>query len=136
MNYFYSSSWCQCIETNAKIIMTHFLRSCNENKSIAHPSTCELTLAETVALNIYPIELKYCSLLLVIYCLNQRQHNDFPQRLYGDSVHGVSRIPREIYTGVEEYPTSYLYCVGLEGRIHPKFHSLSYAHGIDPCGTL
>ena len=59
------------------------------------------------------------------------QHTGLPQRLYLDSLHGVSHITREIYTYVEEDTTSSLYCVGLEGRIHPTFHSLSY-----PCRTL
>ena len=51
----------QCIETNTRRILTHVLNSWNENKSIAQPSTCALTPAETIALNIYSIELKQCS---------------------------------------------------------------------------
>ena len=58
MNYFDSSSKDQYIETNTKRILTHVLMRWNEDKSIAHPSTCELTPAETVALKIYSIELK------------------------------------------------------------------------------
>ena len=41
------------------------------------------------------------------------QHTDLPQSISEYSVHGISRIPREIYTDVEEYPTSSLYCVGM-----------------------
>ena len=96
MDYFDYSSQDQCIEPNTKIIMTHILRRWNEDKSITHPSTCALTTAETVSLEIYSIKLKYCSLSLVIYCLNQRQHNDFTQILSEDSVHGVSCISMEI----------------------------------------
>ena len=48
----------QCIETNTKIILTHVLRSWNENKPIANPSTCTLTPAQSLALKIYSIELK------------------------------------------------------------------------------
>ena len=59
--FFGSSSQDQCIETNTKIIMTLVLNSWNENKSIAHQSTCAFTPAETVALKIYSIELKHCS---------------------------------------------------------------------------
>ena len=58
MNYFGSSSQDQFIETNTKIIMNHVLRRSNEDKSIAHPSTCALNPAETIAMNIYSIELK------------------------------------------------------------------------------
>ena len=42
----------QFIETNTNRILTHVLYSCNENKSIAHPSTCALNPCETVALKI------------------------------------------------------------------------------------
>ena len=58
MNYFDSSPQDQCIETNTKIILTHVVRRWNEDKYIAHPSTCALTPAETVAMQIYSIELK------------------------------------------------------------------------------
>ena len=58
MNSFDSSSQYQCIDTNTKRILTNVLMCWNEDKSIAHPSTCELTPAETVALKIYSIELK------------------------------------------------------------------------------
>ena len=58
MNYFDSSSQYQCIETNTKRILTHVLMRWKEDKSSAHPSTCALTSAETVALKIYSIELK------------------------------------------------------------------------------
>ena len=57
MNYFDYYSQDQCIETNTKRITTHVLRRWNENKSISHPSTFALNPAETVALNIYSIEL-------------------------------------------------------------------------------
>ena len=57
-NSFDGSSQDQYIETNTKIILTHVLNSWNENKSSVHPSTCELTPDETVALNIYSIDLK------------------------------------------------------------------------------
>ena len=57
MNSFDYYSQDQCIETNTKRIMTYVLRRWNENKSISHPSTCALNPAETVALNIYSIEL-------------------------------------------------------------------------------
>ena len=55
MNSFESSSQDQCIKTNTYRILTHVLMHCNEDKSIAHPSTCELIQAETVALKIYSI---------------------------------------------------------------------------------
>ena len=58
MNSFNSSSRDQFNETNTKRILTRVSRSWNENKSIAHPSTCALTPAETVALKIYSIKLK------------------------------------------------------------------------------
>ena len=60
MNSFDCSSQDQCIETNTKIILTHSLMRWKEYKSNAHPSTCALTATETVALNMYSIELKYC----------------------------------------------------------------------------
>ena len=52
------SSQDKYIETNTRIILNNVLKSWNENKSIAHPSTCTLTQAETVALKIYSIEIK------------------------------------------------------------------------------
>ena len=55
---FGSSSQDECIETNTKIIMTHVLKRCNETKYISHQSICAFTLAETVALNTYSVELK------------------------------------------------------------------------------
>ena len=58
MNSFDYTSQNQCIETNTKIIMTHFLMRREEDKYNAHPSICALTAAETVALKIYSIELK------------------------------------------------------------------------------
>ena len=58
MNPFDYSSWYQCIETNKEIIMNHYLKSWNENKSIAHPSTCAFSPAKIVALKMYSIELK------------------------------------------------------------------------------
>ena len=58
MNSFDYSSRDQCIETNTKIILTHVLMRWNEDNSNAHPSTCALTAAGTVALKIYSIELK------------------------------------------------------------------------------
>ena len=58
MNYFGYSSQDQCIENNTNIILTHVLNSWNENQSIAHPSTCALYPAETVASKIYSITLK------------------------------------------------------------------------------
>ena len=57
-NSFDASSQDQCIETNTKRILTRVLMRCKEDKSNAHPSTCALTPAETVALNIYSIGLK------------------------------------------------------------------------------
>ena len=57
-NSFVSPSQDQCIETNTKRILTHVLKRWNEDKSIAHPSTCAFTPAETVAMTIYLIELK------------------------------------------------------------------------------
>ena len=59
--YFGSSSQDQFIETNTKIILTHVLNRWEENKYSVHPNTFALTPAETVALNIYSIELKYYS---------------------------------------------------------------------------
>ena len=50
---FGSSSQDQCIETNTKRILTHVLTRWNENNSIAHPRTCALSPAKTVALKIY-----------------------------------------------------------------------------------
>ena len=58
MNSFDSSSQDQCIDTNTKIILTHVLMHWKEYKYNAHPSTCALNTAETVALKIYSIELK------------------------------------------------------------------------------
>ena len=58
-NYFDASSQDQCIETNSKIILTHVLRRWDGIKSNAHPSTSALNPAETVALQIYSIELKH-----------------------------------------------------------------------------
>ena len=58
VDYFDASFQDQCIETNPKRILTHVLMRWNEDKSNAHPSTCALTAAETVALKIYSIELK------------------------------------------------------------------------------
>ena len=58
MNSFDSSSQEKCVETNTKRILTRVLNSWNEQNSIAHPSTCVLDPAETVALKIYSIELK------------------------------------------------------------------------------
>ena len=58
MNSFDYFSQDQCIETNTKRTLTHVLSCWNEDKSIAHPSTCALTPAETIALKIYSIELK------------------------------------------------------------------------------
>ena len=60
-NYFDASSQDQCIETNTKRILTHILIRWKEDKSNAHPSTCALTVNETVSLKIYSIELKQCS---------------------------------------------------------------------------
>ena len=60
-NSFWSSSQDKCTETNTNIILTHFLNSWNENKSIANPSTRALAPDETVALNIYSIKLKWFS---------------------------------------------------------------------------
>ena len=57
-NSFDALSQDQCIKTNTKIILTRVLRCWYENKSNAHPSTCALNPAETVALKIYSIELK------------------------------------------------------------------------------
>ena len=58
MNYFDSSSQDQCIETNTKRILTHVLMRWKEDKYNVHPSTCALSPAETVALEIYSVELK------------------------------------------------------------------------------
>ena len=63
---FGSSSQDQGIEANTKRILTQVLNSWNEENSSAHPSTCTLASAETVALMIYSIELKYYSLPFVI----------------------------------------------------------------------
>ena len=60
-NSFNAPSQDQCIETNSKRILTRVLRRWDGNKSNAHPSTSALTPAETVALKIYPIELKHSS---------------------------------------------------------------------------
>ena len=54
-NSFDASYQYQFIETNTKRIMTHVLMCWDENKSNAHPSTCALNPAETVALKIYSI---------------------------------------------------------------------------------
>ena len=61
MNSFDYSSQDQCIDNNKKRILTNVLMCWNEEKSIAHPSTCEFTPDENVALKIYSIELKQCS---------------------------------------------------------------------------
>ena len=57
-NSFDASSKDQCIETKTKRILTHVLMRWDENKSNAHPSTCAFNPDETLALNIYSIELK------------------------------------------------------------------------------
>ena len=95
-NYFDASSQDQCIETNMKRILTHVLRRWDEKKYNAHPSTCELTPAETLALKIYSIEPKQCSLSLVPYCLNQRQHTHLPPSVTEVTVLDISHTPREI----------------------------------------
>ena len=58
-NSFDASSQDKCIETNSKIILTHVLRRWDDIKYNAHPSTIAMTPAETVAMKIYSIELKY-----------------------------------------------------------------------------
>ena len=58
MNSFDYSSRDQCIETNTKRILTHFLIRWKEDNYNAHPSICALTSAENVALKIHSIELK------------------------------------------------------------------------------
>ena len=58
MNSFDSSYQDQCIEANTKRIRTHVLMRWKEDKYNAHPSTWALSPAETVALEIYLIELK------------------------------------------------------------------------------
>ena len=50
-------------------------------------------------------------------------HTDLSHILSEDSVHGVSRIPREIQIDAEENITSSLYCVDMEERRHTKLHS-------------
>ena len=55
MNSFDSYYQDKCIETNMKRIMNHLLMRWNEDKSIAHPSTCALTPARTIAMKIYSI---------------------------------------------------------------------------------
>ena len=55
MNYFGYFTQYHCIETNTKSILTHVLKSWNENKSIAHPSICTFSPAENIALKIYLI---------------------------------------------------------------------------------
>ena len=65
----------QCIETNTKRVLTHVLKTWNENKSISHTITCALTPAETVALKMYSIELKYCSWSLVIYSQSEAHYD-------------------------------------------------------------
>ena len=47
--------------------MTHVLNRWNKNKSSIHSSTCALISDESVALNIYFIEIKYCYLSFMIY---------------------------------------------------------------------
>ena len=54
-----ASSQDQSIENTSKRILTHVLRRWKEDKSNTHPSTSAMTPAETVALKIYTIELKY-----------------------------------------------------------------------------
>ena len=49
-------------------------------------------------------------------------HIDLTQRLFEDSLCGVSRSPREIETDVEEDYTSSIYYRGLVDRRHPTFH--------------
>ena len=66
--------------------------------------------------------IKYSSGIL-LNTSGSEPHTDLTLILSEDSVHGVSHSPREIYTDVEEDPTSFLYFVGLEGRRHPTLHS-------------
>ena len=54
-NCFDVSSQDQSIENTSKRILTHLLRHLEDIESTAHPSTSEMTTAETVALNIYSI---------------------------------------------------------------------------------
>ena len=60
-NSFDDSFQYHCIETNTKRILTHVLMRWKEDKANSHPSTCEFTVAETVAPKIYSIKLKQCS---------------------------------------------------------------------------
>ena len=66
---------------------------------------------------------KKYSLGILLTTSISEQHNDLHQIFSEDSVHGVLRSPREIYNDVEEDPNYSLYCVGLEGRGNPTFHS-------------
>ena len=64
MNYYYSSSQYQRIETYTKIILTHVLMSWKEDKPNAHPSTCAFYLSETVSLKIF----NWTQIVLLITC--------------------------------------------------------------------
>ena len=71
-NFFDVSSQDQSIENTSKRILTHVLRRWKEDKSNAHPSTSAMTPAETVALNIYTIELKHSAWLPVPFSINHQ----------------------------------------------------------------
>ena len=100
-NSFDDPSQDQCIETKSKRILTRVLRRWDGNKSNAHPSISALTPADTVALKIYSIELKHSSWFPVPYCLNHRQHTDFPLSVSEITGLVISHMPR--YYSYEVY---------------------------------
>ena len=100
-NSFDVSSQYQCIETISERIMTHVSRHWDDIKYTAHPSTSEMTPAETVALKIYSIELKHSSWFSVPFSLNNRQPTDLPQSVSEfpglDISHMTSEYSDEVY---------------------------------------
>ena len=55
-NSFEEISQDKSIEMKVKIILTHVLRHCNENKSISHPNTSIIRPPEHVAISIFSID--------------------------------------------------------------------------------
>ena len=64
--YFGYSSQDKSIEDNTKRILTHILKHWNVNKEVTHPSAHAMAPAESVALKVYSIELKYYFLSFLI----------------------------------------------------------------------
>ena len=64
--YFGYSYQDKSIEDNTKRILTHILKHWNVNKEVTRPSAHAMAPAESVALKVYSIELKYYFLSFLI----------------------------------------------------------------------